>query len=135
LEISIDGAGNISARANSTTVGTLSIVRPFNQILILLYDESLFDSTSSTGIDVNSYSVRNMFADGMGAPGQGDIISVSGFGSQAPFVLNSVWNPGIAPVADQQYVWIVGIQNTSIPEPSSIALMGATFLAMLWRRR
>jgi hypothetical protein len=32
-------------------------------------------------------------------------------------------------------VWIVGIQNTSIPEPSSIALMGATFLAMLWRRR
>jgi hypothetical protein len=136
LEISIDSSGNLSARANSVSVGALPVIRPFNQILIFLHDESIFDSTSLTGTDINTFTVRNMAVDGFGSPGLNDVVSISGFGGQSPFTLNSVWNPGIAPVTDQQYVRVVAIQNIGlIPEPSSILLIGVTSLIILRRKR
>lgn len=136
LQVLVDPSGNISARANSTTVGTLPIVRPFNQILIFLYEENPLEVTTLTGINVNGSSVRNMFADGFGFPGQSDVISITQFGSQAPFTLNAVWNPGMAPGTDDQYVRIIGIQNPSIiPEPSISLMIGFASLCMLRRKR
>lgn len=136
LEVLISPAGNISARANSLTVGTLPVVRPFNQILILLYDESVLHSTSLDGININGSSIRNMFAEGFGFPGQSDVVSITQFGSQAPFSLNSVWSPGMFPGDDDQYIRIIGIQNTSvIPEPSISLLIGFASLCMLRRKR
>jgi hypothetical protein len=135
LEILIDESGNISARANSTTVGELQIMRPFNQILIFLHEENPLEVATLTGIAVNASSVRNMFADGLGAPGQSDVISITNFGSQAPFSLDSVWSPGPFPASDDQYVRIVAIQNATIPEPSTIFLFGIASLLVLRRKR
>ena len=135
LEILIDGAANLTVRANSTTVGPIQVIRPFNQILVMLYDEHVLDAPSLTSIDVNGNSVRDLFADGFGYPGVADIVSVTEFGSQAPFVLNAVWNPGDNPGFSYQFFKVVALQNAAIPEPSSSVLLGGCFLLMLRRKR
>lgn len=135
LEILVDGAANISARANASTVGTLALTQSFNQILVLLYDESLFSGTSMTGLTVNTFATQDLSADGVPSPGISDAISITNFGSQSPFELDAIWNTGSVPADDDQYVWIVGIQNTTIPEPSTVFLAGLSSLFMFRRKR
>lgn len=135
LEILVDGAGNISARANAVTVGTWAITQPFNQLLVRVFDNNAFGTSDLQSISTNGSTVRNMFADGSGPTVANDIISITDFGSQAPFSFNGVWSPGIAPVSDQQYVWIVALNNTSIPEPSALLLTGCSCLLLIRRKR
>lgn len=137
LELSIDGAGNISARAGSTIVSSLgfTVTRPFNQILIRVYDASLFGSSDLQDLVINQSEVRNMFANGTGANPSVDVMSISNFGTQAPFSFIANWDAGSTPLQNDQYVWIVALQNASIPEPSVTFLIGFISLLALRRRR
>lgn len=138
LEVLLDSSGNISARANSVTVTApeFGVTRPYNQVLILIHDRAPFGSVNEfQDIEINGYILNNMFADGNGFPGDSDAVAINGFGSQAPFSLNGVWNPGISPAVDDQYVSIFAINNTTIPEPSTALLIGFAHLLLLRRRR
>jgi PEP-CTERM motif len=136
LEILIDEAGNISARANAVTVGTWGITRPYNQVLIRVFDSSFFGASDLQDTEINGDALRDMFANGSGGSNvQSDIVAVSNFGSQAPFSWNGVWGPGTNPNANEQYVWIVALQNTLVPEPSSLLLICFGSLFLLRRER
>lgn len=139
LGVSIDEQANVSARANAAFAGSppdysLPLIRTFNQVLIFVWDASNEGANDLQNITINGTAVRNMFADGTGGSPQYDIVSITNFGSGL-FDLNAVWGPGPTPNFDDQYVQIVALNNLSIPEPSSILLMGLSSVILLRRRR
>ena len=134
----IDEAGNLSARAGSTTVSGpgFTVTSPFNQILIFVYDESTGGASDLQDIQLNGFDVRNMFADGTpGMGAQADIVSIYNFGSQAPFSFIANWDPGTNPNSNDQFVWMVGLQNPVIPEPSTLLLVSFILFFLLRRKK
>jgi hypothetical protein len=138
MGVTLDGAGNISASANSTHVFSsgFTVVRPYNQILIMVLDQVGFGSSNSLfDIKVNNQNIRNMFADGSGSNPVSDIVSITDFGTQTPFDFLATWSPGTFPAGDQQYVHIVALQNPTIPEPSVPILIAVASIFAFRRQR
>lgn len=138
LEVIINASSNISARAASTTVTTLdwAITRPTTQVLILVADKSFFGQSQLTSNVLQGTNFRNLFADNFGPPYQYDAVAISGLTGNE-FTYKTNWTPGPYPGFDDQYVLIVGLNNTAIiPEPSTIILLTSiSALFVLNRRR
>jgi hypothetical protein len=133
--IQLDALSNISAGAGSTTVTPISwaIVRPFNQLLVLVADSEIFGSTSELQNSViNSQTFPNLLADGNGLYDY-RVISVTGLGGA--FDYSGAWAPGPYPSTGTQFVKFVGINNTTIPEPTTCFLTFFSAVLLLVRRR
>ncbi|MEN9921593.1 MAG: hypothetical protein RLZZ517_571 [Candidatus Parcubacteria bacterium] len=136
IHVTLDNLSYVSARAASTLVApTWAVVRPTNQFLILTADMDIFGSSSTVAsATFNGSNVRNLFADGNGSYAY-DAVSVTGFDMGGPIDYNATWAPGPFPGGNFQYVWIVGLNNTSIPEPSTCFLTIFSAVLLFVRRR